>query len=324
MTSIFVKPANSLKAGLSYLRSSFTGNIYDPPMPLFLSAELTNYCNLRCPECLSGSGKMKRERGFMDYNLYQRIISELSPYIYSLNLYFQGEPMMHPDFFSFLVKEGSYRIIVSTNGHFLTPENAVRIVQSDIDVLIVSLDGMDQKAYSAYRRKGELIKVISGIKNVSLAKKRYSSRLRLVIQFLVNKQNEHQIRDVRKLAHDTGASLRLKSMQIIKSEDIETWQPTLLKFRRYISRGGEYRLKNRLPNRCARLWFNPVITWDGLVVPCCFDKDAHYVMGDLKQDDFRTIWSSDRYKEFRRRIITDRNSVDICRNCTSGLKGVHY
>jgi len=97
-----------------------------------------------------------------------------------------------------------------------------------------------------------------------------------------------------------------------------------LKFRRYISRGGEYRLKNRLPNRCARLWFNPVITWDGLVVPCCFDKDAHYVMGDLKQDDFRTIWSSDRYKEFRRRIITDRNSVDICRNCTSGLKGVHY
>jgi len=83
-------------------------------------------------------------------------------------------------------------------------------------------------------------------------------------------------------------------------------------------------LKSSMPDKCARLWFNPVITWDGKVVPCCFDKDAEYVMGDLYQETFAEIWNGPKYKIFRKSIMTGRHMIDMCRNCTSGLKGARY
>ena len=146
--------------------------------------------------------------------------------------------------------------------------------------------------------------------------------MKLEIQFLVNRHNEHQIPQVRHYAGRMGASLRLKSMQIINSGSFTHWLPGQRKFNRYSLKGNDIVIKNRFPDRCARLWFNPVITWDGKVLPCCFDKDARYVMGDLSGESFRDIWYGRRYKGFRRSILTGRNMIDMCRNCTSGLRGI--
>ena len=82
----------------------------------------------------------------------------------------------------------------------------------------------------------------------------------------------------------------------------------------------KYTLKSSYPDRCARLWLSPVITWDGKVLPCCFDKDASYVMGDLNEDNFREIWTGTKYVIFRKSVLSGRAMIDICRNCTSGLR----
>jgi len=64
-----------------------------------------------------------------------------------------------------------------------------------------------------------------------------------------------------------------------------------------------------------------VITWDGLTVPCCFDKDAEFRMGNIKETtDFDTVWRSEKYQEFRKQVFTNRKSIEICRNCTEGMK----
>ena len=111
-------------------------------------------------------------------------------------------------------------------------------------------------------------------------------------------------------------------MQVINNDTFGYWLPENKEFRRYELKDGVYMIRNRLPARCARLWFNPVVTWDGKVVPCCFDKDAEHIMGDLRQDSFRDIWNGSKYRLFRKILLTDRVSTDICRNCTSGMKGV--
>jgi radical SAM protein with 4Fe4S-binding SPASM domain len=260
----------------------------------------------------------------MDIDLFKKIMKELKPYLYNVNLYFQGEPMLHPLFFSFVGNCREIHNVVSTNGHFLSEENSEKIVRTGLNKLIISLDGMDQETYSTYRVNGSVNRVIDGLKNVTRAKKRYNSSLKIEIQFLVNRFNEHQIPKVRQLAKKVHASLSLKSMQIIDKEDIASWLPSERRFRRYKIKEGNYVLKNSLPDRCARLWFNPVITWDGKVVPCCFDKNAEYIMGDLNQDSFGEIWNGPKYRIFRKSILSGRHMIEMCRNCTSGLEGVKY
>jgi radical SAM protein with 4Fe4S-binding SPASM domain len=293
-------------------------------MPVAVSAELTNHCNLHCPECAVGSGIMKRERGFMDIALFSKVMAELKPYLYYVCLYFQGEPMLHRDFFAFTAAAGNMRTIVSTNGHFLSDGNAERIAVSGLWKLVISVDGTDDEVYSNYRKGGDLEKVLKGLREVSEARKRSKSPMKIEIQFLVNRFNEHQIADIKRIAVENGASLRLKSMQVIDPDSAGSWLPSRPEYRRYHMENGTWSIKNPLPDRCRRLWFNPVITWDGKVLPCCFDKDAQYVMGDLNRDSFRNIWRGEEYFAFRRRILTGRDKIDICRNCTSGMKSVNY
>ena len=78
--------------------------------------------------------------------------------------------------------------------------------------------------------------------------------------------------------------------------------------------------KGNLTNHCWRLWHDPVITWDGLVAPCCFDKDASHQLGDLKNQPFATIWRSEAYQSFRTKILQGRKNIDICSNCSEGTK----
>jgi radical SAM protein with 4Fe4S-binding SPASM domain len=61
-----------------------------------------------------------------------------------------------------------------------------------------------------------------------------------------------------------------------------------------------------------------VISWDGLVVPCCFDKDAIHKLGSLKDKSFKEVWQSDEYVKFRRDILQSRKNIDICANCSEG------
>ena len=319
------KHINALKSGASYISGRLVRKPCIAGMPVSAGVELTNYCNLKCPECSSGSDKMTRARGFMDPELYKQFISEAGPYLYNINLFFQGEPMLHPRFFEFTAKPGKTKLTVSTNGHFLSQENSLRLARSGVSKLIVSLDGMNNETYLRYRVGGSMEKVMAGIEHVSREMQKEKSTMKLEIQFLVNRYNESQIPQVKKFARAMNASLKLKSMQLLNQENAELWLPTSDRFRRYRKdKDGSFWLKNPLKNNCLRLWMNPVITWDGKVVPCCFDKDANHIMGDLSNMSFREIWHGEKFREFRRSVLENRGKIEICRNCTSGLKGVYF
>jgi radical SAM protein with 4Fe4S-binding SPASM domain len=324
MIKSLVRPINLLLAGYSFMKSSASGHPVIRGMPLAIGAELTNHCNLGCPECANGSGMMKRPKGFMDTGLFNRVIAELKPYLYNINLYFQGEPLMHPEFSSFIRSSRGSATVISTNGHYLSEENCEKLARSGLTRLIVSVDGLDQSVYSVYRVNGRIETVLQGLKNISEAVKKHRSSLKIEIQVLVNRFNEAQIPQLRKLAAAMNCSLKLKSMQISSKDNIGNWMPSDRKFRRYKMSDGEYEIRSNSPGRCARLWFNPVITWDGKVLPCCFDKDGDHEMGDLNNESFREIWNGPKYRLFRKILLSDRSTIEICRNCTSGLHGVKY
>jgi radical SAM protein with 4Fe4S-binding SPASM domain len=138
----------------------------------------------------------------------------------------------------------------------------------------------------------------------------------------VVKPNEHQIEDVKKLAAEVGVDeVRFKTAQIYDYEnDPNKLIPTLEKYSRYKkTKEGKHQAKNKLQNHCWKLWQGNVITWDGTVVPCCFDKDATHRLGSLKNESFKDIWHNKNYKKFRKDITKSRKNIDICANCSEGL-----
>ncbi|MEJ6491080.1 MAG: SPASM domain-containing protein [Flavobacteriales bacterium] len=68
------------------------------------------------------------------------------------------------------------------------------------------------------------------------------------------------------------------------------------------------------------MWSGSVITWDGKAVPCCFDKDAVHQLGDMTNATFKSIWQLEQYVSFRKSGFTNRQEIDICKNCTEGAK----
>ena len=314
-----------LKVFVSYQYSKISGNTYHPAAPFSISIEPTTSCNLRCPECPSGLRSFTRPTGMLDEVMFNRIIDELYKDLSYLVFYFQGEPYLHPLFLnmaSYASSKGIYTA-TSTNAHYLNDENARKTVESGLDRLIISIDGVTQEVYEQYRVGGKIDKVLEGTKNILYWKKKLkSSTPHVIFQFLVVKPNQHQIEDVKRIAKEMGVDeVRLKTAQIYDYEKGSDLIPDMDKYARYKKNADDtWSIKNTLLNHCWKMWHSCVITWDGKVVPCCFDKDAHHVMGSFETQSFTQIWNSDAYKAFRKSLLTSRNEIEMCRNCTEGTK----
>lgn len=316
---------NGVKVLSSFYLTKWTGKAIQWGLPFSISFEPTTSCNLRCPECPSGLRAFTRPIGMLNNDFFRKTIDELHKDMMYLIFYFQGEPYLNPAFLEMVTYASSLNIYTatSTNGHYLTDENARKTIESGLDRLIISLDGTTQDVYEQYRIGGKLDKVLEGARNIVKWKKELNSKTPYVFfQFLVVKPNEHQIEDVKRLAKEIGVDdVRFKTAQLYDYEHGNPLMPSIEKYARYKKKAdGTYAIKNTLSNQCWKLWHSCVISWDGMVVPCCFDKDADYRLGDLKQDSFSKIWQSNTYKSFRKKLITGRKNIDICANCSEGLK----
>lgn len=293
--------------------------------PMTVSIEPTTACNLRCPECPSGLRSFTRETGNLKKDFFTKSIDELYKELLYLIFYFQGEPYINPNFLDMVkyANEKGIYTITSTNGHFLNDENAKKTIESGLDRMIISVDGTTQDVYENYRKEGKLETVLQGARNVVKWKKKLkSSTPHIIFQFLVVKPNEHQIADVYRLAEEIGIDeVKLKTAQIYDYEQGSDLIPTIDQYSRYAKKAdGTYRVKNELLNHCWKLWHACVISWDGLVLPCCFDKDAKHRLGDLRERTFADIWHGEEYQSFRRSLLKGRDEIDICKNCTEGCK----
>lgn len=310
---------------VGYLSSRSSRGVQHRGSPVSISIEPTTACNLRCPECPSGLRSFTRPTGMLEPALFQKVIDELAPTLSYLTFYFQGEPFLHKNFLDlvdYAHGKGIYTA-TSTNGHFITSKSARQIVASGLDRLIISIDGTTQDTFEAYRVGGQLDKVIEGARHMVSAKSAMrSSTPHLIFQFLVVRPNEHQIDEVKRLGRQIGVDeVKFKTAQIYDYEDGNALIPTIEKYSRYKQLpDGKYAIKNKLLDHCWKMWHSCVITWDGKVVPCCFDKDAHHVMGDCNEQSFAEIWNSKAYHAFREQLFVSRSTIEMCKNCTEGTK----
>lgn len=309
----------------SYYLSRWTGKSFHWGSPISISFEPTTSCNLRCPECPSGLRSFTRPTGMLQEDLFNKALTELGDKLLYLILYFQGEPYLNPKFLDFVKLASKKKIYTatSTNAHYLNDTNARKTVESGLDRLIISVDGTTQEVYQSYRIGGNLNKVLEGARNVVRWKKELkSSTPHIIFQFLVVKPNEHQIPEIEKLAREIGVDeIGFKTAQVYEFENGNPLIPTIDKYSRYKkNKKGKYELKNSFENNCWKLWHSCVLTWEGSVVPCCFDKDATYKMGSIAEQSFSSVWKNEKYRQFRGSVVRSREEIEICKNCSEGTK----
>ncbi len=305
--------------------SKNTGKNFQNALPASLSVEPTTSCNLRCPQCPSGLRQFSRETGMLEITFLKTLISQVKKHVFSINFYFQGEPYLNTNFLKMVKEAHQHKIytITSTNAHYLNEENCVETIKSGLDEIIISIDGITQETYEKYRIGGNIDKVFNGAATLIEAKRKLKSKTPFVIfQFVVFKFNEAEIDKIKSIGTKMGADkVTIKTAQIYDFEKSEHLIPENTKYARYKkNKWGKWEIKNPLKNQCWRMWQGSVITWDGKVVPCCFDKDAKYKLGDLKTNSFKEIWFSEAYTSFRKSILKSRKEIDICTNCTEGTK----
>jgi radical SAM protein with 4Fe4S-binding SPASM domain len=289
-------------------------------LPYAASIEPSNTCNLRCLECPIGQKSSDSKKPLMELNDFKLIIHKLSSTVCYLMLYFQGEPLMNKQISAMvsLAKMKCIFVSMSTNGHYLNENMCRQLIQSGLDHLIISVDGLSQSSYESYRKGGNLELVKKHIHTLVAMKRQYKSETPFItVQFLVTSANEHEMPAVRKWQQEAGFdALVFKSIQIYDVENYTLLLPSNPKYRRYEVSGqnGHLELKNEIKN-CSRIWTTTVIDHQGNMVPCCYDKKGMHVIGNLKQYQLKDLWKSGRFNEFRQKVLNQDKSIEICRNC---------
>ena len=306
---------------LEYVLSFIAKKPYLHTKPFAASIEPANYCNLRCPECPTGRLEIDKKGLNLSFAAFQKMINPLLPELFYLNLYFQGEPFLNKELTEMIAYAHKKNIItnISTNGHFLSEEIIDKIISSHLDRIIISVDGTTAETYEQYRVGGKFDTVIEGIERlVQRKKERKSSTPFIELQFIVFSTNEHEISSIKRIAKETGVdAIKLKTAQLYDYKHGNPLMPTIDKYNRYRKMAdGTFIRKKAVRNSCWKSWSSVVVSTEGDVLPCCFDKHKEYTYGNLFEQGFGSIWNGNKATAFRTQVLKNRKCIGMCTNCT--------
>lgn len=292
-------------------------------MPLHLEVEFTNFCNLKCPVCPTGTKQLEREPMSMPVDLFEQVWEETAPYLLTASLFGWGEPLLHPQIGRMLEIASRYDVatLLSTNGAPLRNESVREaLVEHPPTTLIVAIDGLSDETNSQYRVGARLEPILDGVKQLAALKKKRGSRHPVLqMRYLVMKHNEHELERLEPFAREHGFELlTLRSLTIYDIKDADTVQggfvPENELLRAYSYQGGR-RLK-RDDFICTMPFWFPGVFAGGEIVSCDQDHSAKHILGKLDgTNTFREVWFSRKAAEVRRLIRDKCGSVDFCKNC---------
>ena len=283
--------------------------------------DTTNICQLKCPLCHTGLDNVQRIKGVMHFDTFRKTIDEIKDYVVWLSLYSWGEPLLNKQLPRFLSYAHKARIatLISTNLSLrLTPEKAEELIKSGLDVLIISLDGVTQEVYEKYRVRGDLSLVMDNIRLITQKKKELGSRTPyLEWQFIVMKQNEHQMFEARRIAKAVGVDqIIFKKVDfphgIGTAEMVRKWAPVNSpEFTRVSHLDKPY---NENHSKCWRLWRSGVVNWDGGYAPCCYLTDAKDDFGNIKDTSIKSIRNNAHYRTARN-LFRNGDTPEVAVGC---------
>lgn len=308
----------------------FLGQCHLYYYPCALTVETGNICNLQCPLCPTGQNRTDERKGFLSLEIYKKVIDELGDYLTCIYLFNWGEPLLNKDLVKFIrytkLKKKSITVMTSSNLNTLTKDLAYDLVDSGLDVLIVSCAGASPGTYNLYHRGGDFNKVMDNMKLMVNLKNQLSKKnFQILWRFLVFRHNEEEIELSKRMAQEIGVEIELSKMRTDMAREIlEPVEKAIERDGKWIPhnpRYSAYDFKNKRRAKpvktCWKPWNEFTVNWDGKIVPCCLIYEIEkYNFGNILESPFKDIWNSPKYIAARKELLGKKNNIDtICHIC---------
>ncbi|MBC8551050.1 MAG: SPASM domain-containing protein [Candidatus Brocadiales bacterium] len=298
--------SNNLSALINYhRRKTVLGN-----PPSFIWIEPTNNCNLKCIMCPTGTGKIDVKKGFMDYTLYKRIIDETKEYTSAVTLAISGESLLHPEFFKMIeyASSNGVKILLNTNATLLTREKSRLLLDSGISEISFAFDGLKKGTYEKARVGADFEKTLDNILYFLRLKKEKRRKLPYAILSIL----ELELEDYSEMEKADFLRLFDGLIDEIRSREVSTWGSTFKDTDTF-----SFRDNSNVYGPCSRLWSTACIAWDGDVVPCVYNANHEYVIGNIKNNRLMDIWNNEKMFRLRESMINGDylNISPLCENC---------
>lgn len=295
---------------LSLARTPFLFNIYyrrHHPLPASILIENTNCCNARCVMC--PREKLTRKRGFMAFELFEKIIREISIAKHRpvVHLHGFGEPLLDtslPERIRLAKALGIRQTYLVTNASLLFPETARQIIDAGLDAMKISFYGTDPESYGATMQRLDFNVALENIRSFLKIRKELQKRTpKLILQYLPQETN--------------GA--RTEAFRTLWRSVIDKQAGDCLNFSSLDNFGGG-RAYNRLGERIVSVCFYPwaalSVLHDGRAVTCCVDYNGVQSVGDLNIQSVTEIWNGPVLSAIRKNFgRLDYSGSPICLCC---------
>ena len=299
----------------------FTANGY----PFMLQIEPTNLCNLACPFCPAGRNDLGRERRSLTLEEFKSVIDDLSDYLLFLVMWGWGEPLLHPDLpdmIRYATSKG-IKTVTSTNGHCFTNERYLAdLLTSGLTTLIVAIDSLQQDNYEKFRKNGSLNKALEGLERTIKLKNTLGSSTHINMRMVITKQNEQELESLRAKAKLMGVD-RFSVKTVNPSCDSpfldEGVVPENPLYQRFAYKKNTYQ-RIRVEADCSYIWFICLVHSNGDIIPCCYDYDAKMAVGNIHTRKISEVWNGPEFRELRRTVTCERDSLNRCKNCDVNFK----
>ena len=279
--------------------------------PYVFQVELTNFCNLKCPMC--PHDLMTRGVGYMDFGLFQDVVAQVKGTNPDLRLHNMGESLFHKEIGRFIRHAGDQGLetILSSNATTLTDAKIQELIDARLSWLYVSFDGASAATYERFRKGARYERERAKVENLlRIRNGQGATSPRVMMSCVALPGTRAEVEEFR-----TYWAPRVEAVRI---KQADTWDGSSERINEVVAdmqdaAGGSV---------CRWPWQSVVVLWDGRVVPCCYDYDGKYVLGDLRQKSLAEIFDDRPMRELRRRLREGHaRDVEPCRTCPRGAGG---
>ena len=281
-------------------------------LPIRLWVETSSRCNLKCRLCINKDMPINM-KGDMDFKLYKKIIDEVKDYVFDVNLFHRGEPLIHPQIVEMIKYAGKNNIKtrLHTNGVLLTPELSMKLITSGLNLISFSFDGYTRSTYEKNRVGATYENTLGNIIDFLKIKKELNSRTPFTNLQVMEFDEE----------------ISQKQFQIQKEEFIKNFENLPLDklvIRTPHNWGGLLDItgvakidrKKAKFMACTFPWYALTIFYDGKVHLCPQDFNGELPVGDVNEDSVKVIFNNKTMQDIRRSFRNKKiDNLSPCNNC---------